>query len=940
MTERTTTPLATYRLQFNHDFTFADAERLVPYLAELGISHVYASPWLKARAGSLHGYDIIDHNEFNPEVGSARDFERLSRALDQHGLGHILDFVPNHMGIAEADNEWWLDVLEWGRASPYADYFDIDWNPTDPHLRNKVLLPFLGNHYGQVLEAGDLQPRFDADNGAFSVWYFEHRFPVAPRDYALLIRAGTDGGDAPVELATLAEQFAGLRVSPTASARRVNDVRRRAEELKARLATLAAGESAARASIEAGLAGLAGHIGEPESFRALHRLLERQAYRLAYWRVAADEINYRRFFDINDLAGIRIENPTLFDAAHRLVGRLLNAGQLDGLRLDHIDGLFDPGEYCRRLAGLVDNPFYISVEKILAHHEHLRDWPVAGTTGYDFMNQVNAFLVDPHGEAAMTRTYRHFIGREIDLGELAYRGKKQVIDTKLSSELHVLARDLNRIAERHWNTRDYTLESLTAALREVVACFPVYRTYVDTRGASADDRRDIGWAVAQARHRWEAADDDIFAFIEAALTTDLVREPGSGYNRRQVLRFAMKFQQYTSPVMAKGFEDTALYRYNRLIGLNEVGGDPAQFGISVAAFHHANTERAEHWPHAQLTTATHDTKRGEDVRARLAIVAAAPEAWEQHVRLWARYNRHKKQPIDERAAPDREDEYLLYQTLVGAWPVEMLDADWSTDAADNFIGRVQGYMHKAIREAKRNSSWTNPNEAYEQAIADFVARILDPAGSRLFLDDFVPFAHRTAEAAVDASLVQLTLKLTCPGIPDVYQGGELWDLNLVDPDNRRPVDFEVRRRLLAEVKRTDELQGAERVAALRDMRAHWRDGRIKLFVLHKLLQLRRHYPQVFSGGAYTALEADGPRAGRICAFVRTHESCRIMVIVARPRAEAGGWAEAVLQSEPGEWREVVRDQPLVSAATIELAELFDTLPAAVLINDKENRCTS
>ncbi|HET7371628.1 MAG TPA: malto-oligosyltrehalose synthase, partial [Gammaproteobacteria bacterium] len=471
-------PRATYRLQFNRDFTFADAERLVPYLAELGISHLYASPWLKARAGSLHGYDIIDHNAFNPEVGSAEDFDRLSDALNRHGLGHILDFVPNHMGVAEVDNEWWLDVLEWGRASLYADYFDIDWSPTDPHLRNKVLLPFLGDHYGQVLEAGDLQPRFDADNGSFSIWYFKHRFPLAPHDYALLIRAGAADDDAPVELATLVEQFAGLRVSPTASARRVNDVRRRAAELKARLATLAAGEPAARAAIEAGVVALAGRAGEPETFKPLHRLLERQAYRLAYWRVAADEINYRRFFDINDLAGIRIENPALFDAAHRLVGELLAKRRLDGLRLDHVDGLFDPGAYCRRLSGLVERPFYIAVEKILAHHEHLRDWPVAGTTGYDFMNQVNGFLVDPNGEAAMTRAYHRFVGREIDFSALVYEAKRQAIDTKLSSELHVLARDLNRIAERHWNTRDYTLESLTAALREIVACFPVYRTYV------------------------------------------------------------------------------------------------------------------------------------------------------------------------------------------------------------------------------------------------------------------------------------------------------------------------------------------------------------------------------------------------------------------------------------------------------------------------------
>ncbi|HET6725028.1 MAG TPA: malto-oligosyltrehalose synthase [Gammaproteobacteria bacterium] len=922
-------PRATYRLQFNRDFTFADAERLVPYLAQLGISHLYASPWLKARAGSLHGYDIIDHNQFNPEVGSAEDFERLSLTLKRHGLGHILDFVPNHMGIAEADNVWWLDVLEWGRASPYSDYFDIDWTPTDPRLRNKVLLPFLGDHYGRVLEAGHLEPRFDMQSGTFSVWYFEHRFPIAPRDYEIVLRAAVEAGEAPVELMTLAEQFAGLRTTATMSARRIAETRNRAMELKTRLATLAAGEPAILSAIEAGIAALAGHAGGPETFRALHRLLERQAYRLAYWRVAADEINYRRFFDINALAGIRIENPQLFDVAHRLVGRLLAEGRLDGLRLDHIDGLFDPAEYCRRLVSRIDRPFYISIEKILARHEHLRDWPIAGTTGYDFMNQVNGLLIDSDGEAAMTRTYYRFVGREIDLPELIYQAKRQVIDTKLSSELHVLARDLNRIAERHWNTRDYTLESLTAALRQVVACFPVYRTYVDARGASADDRRDISWAIAQARRRWEGPEEDIFDFVEAALTADLVSETGSGYNRREVVHFAMKFQQYTSPVMAKGFEDTVLYRYDRLIGLNDVGGDPGRFGISVAAFHHANGERAEYWPHAQLTTATHDTKRGEDVRARLAILAATPAEWNRHVRYWARSNRRRKQSVNDQPAPDRNDEYLLYQTLIGAWPVELLADEWNADAAARFVERVQGYMNKAIREAKRHSSWTNPDAAYEQAVADFVVRIIDPDGGSLFLDDFLPFAREVAAAGVDASLVQLTLKLTCPGVPDIYQGGELWDLSLVDPDNRRPVDFDARRQLLQDIKSIEAVQST----MLREMRERWHDGRIKLFVLHKLLELRRSHAAFFADGSYQPLDVEGPRAERVCAFVRELGDRRMAVAVMLPAAHARDWAQTYVHLPEGgaaEWYDVIHGRPLASSKAIAAPDLFADLPLAVI----------
>jgi (1->4)-alpha-D-glucan 1-alpha-D-glucosylmutase len=933
MTDETskTVPRATYRLQFNREFTFADAQRLVPYLADLGISHLYASPWLKARAGSLHGYDIIDHNAFNPEVGSPEDFDRLSDALARHGLGHILDFVPNHMGIAQADNQWWLDVLEWGRASPYADYFDIDWKPTDPRLRNKVLLPFLGDHYGHVLEAGGLQPRFDADGGTFSVWYYEHRFPLAPRDYAVLIRAGAAATGAPIELTTLAEQCAGLSVPPTASARRVAGVRHRADELKMRLKTLAAGDPAARAVLAAGVEILAGRPGEPASFKPLHRLLERQAYRLAYWRVAADEINYRRFFDINDLAGIRIENPALFDVAHRLVARLLAEGKLSGLRIDHIDGLFDPREYCRRLEALVDRPFYVSVEKILAHHEHLRDWPVAGTTGYDFMNQVNDFLVDPAGEDAMTRAYREFIGRNVDFDDLVYRARIRVIDTKLSSELHVLARDLNRLAERDWSTRDYTLESLTAALRQVVACFPVYRTYVDARGASADDRRDIGWAVARARQRWEAADESIFDFIEAALTTDLADQRGNSRARGRITRFAMRFQQYTSPVMAKGFEDTALYRYNRLIGLNEVGGDPDQFGSSPAAFHHANIERAKHWPSAQLATATHDSKRGGDARARLAVLASMPERWSEHAQNWARYNQRKKTDIDGQAAPDRNDEYLLYQTLVSAWPPALLDAEGNREAGGDFAERVQRCMNKAIREAKRHSSWTNANDAYEQAMAEFIARVLDPDASPLFMADFKPFAREVAELGVDMSLVQLALTLTCPGVPDVYQGGELWDLNLVDPDNRRAVDFKLRAHCLDKVKRAGRLRGAERVSAVRAMRENWRDGQIKLFVLRELLMLRRRYAALFDKGGYEALKVTGPRAERVLAFAREYQDRRIVIAVARPAAEAMTWRDTCVRAAGSNgWREAITGVGVSPAPGIDLDRLFDKLPIAVL----------
>lgn len=932
-------PRATYRLQFNANFTFAEAARLVPYLAELGVSHLYASPWLKARAGSLHGYDIIDHTAFNPEVGSDVDFEWLSAALAEHGLGHILDFVPNHMGIAQADNEWWLDVLEWGRASPYANWFDIDWAPTEPRLRNKVLLPFLGDHYGNVLEAGELAVRFDADSGSYSVWYYGHRFPVAPRDYATLIRAGranVDGG-AGAELEDLAAAATQLGPAASASGRRVAQLRAQAMALKERLAALAVEYPAARAALEHGAAALGGVAGQPESFRALHRLLERQAYRLAYWRVAADEINYRRFFDINDLAGIRVEDPALFERIHRLVQRLLREGKLDGLRIDHIDGLFNPAQYCQRLTRLASRPVYLVVEKILARHERLRaNWPVAGTTGYDFMNQVNNLLIDPAAERVLTRSWQRFIGRADTFDDVLYAARKQVIRTKLSSELHVLARDLNRIAEQHWSTRDYTLETLTHALEEVVACFPVYRTYVDARGASAEDRRDIDWAVAQARKQWDKPDEAIFDFVCAALTTDLVEAPRSGYRRKQVVRFAMKFQQYTSPVTAKGFEDTALYRYNRLVGLNDVGADPRQFGCPPAAFHHANIERAAHWPQAMLATATHDTKRGEDVRARLAALSAVPAEWHREVRRWARFNASKKQTVDGRPAPGRNDEYLLYQTLIGAWPVEMMAAPWPAAAADDFVARIQAYMNKAIREAKVSSSWTNPHAEYERATTDFISRILDPVGARLFLDAFLPLQGRVAGIGMHNSLVQLVLKMTCPGVPDIYQGSELWDLSLVDPDNRRPVDFARRRALLRQVKALDALAPAQRAAEVAVLREHWHDGAIKLYMLHALLQLRAARSAVFAQGNYRPLELEGADAERAIAFVREHEGVQVIVAAMLPAARESAVAE-INVCPPADavpsFADIFTGRQFTPAPRLSAQDLFAVLPVAVLCGE-------
>lgn len=887
-------PTATYRLQFNSGFTFDDAARTASYLRALGVSHLYASPWLKARRGSVHGYDITDHNAFNPELGGAHGFRHLAAILEDYRLGHVLDFVPNHMGIGRADNAWWLDVLEWGPESPYADYFDIDWN-ANSRLKGKVLLPFLGDQYGRELEAGRLVPRFDPATGTCSVWYFDHRFPIAVSNYGALLRrtiaetekAGSEGQGAHVGfLNGIADSFDSL-ASLEPSTRRS-----RAVALKAKLAEFTVDDREAGELIAGSMTTFYGTPGEPETFLPLHRLLEEQHYRLADWNVSSDEINYRRFFNINDLAGIRIENPTLFEAAHRLVARLVAEDKLHGLRIDHIDGLFDPAGYCANLRKLVgdikgDEPFTIVVEKIQARHERLReDWPVQGTTGYDFLAQVNGLFVDMRSEAAMTRAYERFVGREEEFDLLLHEAKLFVMGNVLGGELSMLAKALDELSERHWSTRDFTLEGLRAGLKEVVACFPVYRTYVTAQGATALDRRDIAWATSQARKRWRGPGKEIIDFIESALTADL----GKAFlpdrrTREEAVRFAMRIQQFTGPVMAKSLEDTAFYRYHRLRSLNEVGSDPRTFGLSLSAFHHLNQDRLAHWPQSMLATASHDTKLGEDVRARINVLSEIPVQWGQRAGRWASLNRRRKQDVDARLAPSRNDEYLFYQTLLGAWPIGLRPDDAPDAAYGTFIDRMKAYMLKAIREAKVHTSWSNPNAAYEGALDHFISQVLDPRLGRPFLRDFLPFQERIAVFGMLNSLSQTTLKMTCPGIPDIYQGSELWDLHLVDPDNRRAVDFDRRERTLAEIRaanRTD-----ERVPFLERLRGNWHDGRIKQSLTFTLLRLRQQFPALFLRGSYQPLQAEGPLADRICAFQRKEGPNTLMVAVGRFFAGAG-----------------------------------------------------
>jgi (1->4)-alpha-D-glucan 1-alpha-D-glucosylmutase len=951
------TPTATYRLQFHGGFTFRDAERLVPYLHSLGVSHVYCSPYLKARAGSAHGYDITDHNALNPEVGDEEAFSAFVEALHRHGMGQILDFVPNHVGIGGHENRWWLDVLEYGQSSPYAEFFDIDWEPAKAELRRKVLLPFLGDHYGQVLERGELELRLDSSTGTLSVWYHEHRFPIAPRTYARVLgsrlweleRRGSPGDARLADLIPVVQAFHEL-APPGASARRRATLRQEADEAKAALAALVRAQPAIAAYIEGALREINGSPGHRKSFQSLHRLLETQHYRLAFWRVAADEINYRRFFDINDLAGLRMEREDLFDLTHRRLFDWAEEGQVHGVRIDHVDGLSDPKSYCQRIRQrFPDRPLYLIVEKILAPHEKLRpDWPVDGTTGYEFLNLVNGLFVDSPGERPLDQSYERFAGRSLSFDDILHISKKNVMNFLLGSELQVLANQLDRIAESDWRTRDFTLNSVKEALKDIIACFPVYRTYVSAVGTHPDDQRDIEWAVQGGRKRSFDPEPSLFQWIQQILAGDLLRGPMPYAVRREVIRFITKFQQYTSPVMAKALEDTSFYRYHRLVSLNEVGGDPRRFGISLEDFHAANEERAARWPRAMLTTSTHDTKRSEDVRARINVLSEIPEEWEEKVQSWTRLNRRFKELVDGQAAPTTNHEYLLYQTLMGSWPVEQ--EIMIPEELPGYRERIDAYMIKAAREGKESSSWHNPDAAYEKALSGFVQKILDPSDADAFLGDLLPFASRIAQLGATNSLSQLLLKLTAPGIPDIYRGCELWDLSLVDPDNRRPVDYENRARLLSELKKKFDASDPRRAADVRALAETWWDGRLKLLLTWKLLEFRREHRELFLEGSYRPLSTRGDRARNVCAFAREDRGSTLMV--ASPRLCARlerdnspfplgrtAWGDTMV-SWPGNEVDLFQDivtgheVPTVRRqgfVEVPVAELFADLPIAALV---------
>jgi (1->4)-alpha-D-glucan 1-alpha-D-glucosylmutase len=945
-----TPPVATYRLQLRSGFTFRDAERLVPYLHDLGISHVYCSPYLKARAGSSHGYDIVDHNELDPELGGEEAFESFVATLQRHGMGQILDFVPNHAGIGSDENVWWQDVLEYGRASPYAEFFDIDWEPLTSRLRGRVLMPFLGDDDEEVLERGDLGVTFDAVRGAFRVSYHEHRFPIRPRDHGRILersltaleeRLGPQHGVA-VALRDLQKVFAGL-APPSASAPAQASSRDRAEQAKRELAGLAAKELAAADCLEEAARAFDGKPGDASSFDALRSLLEAQHYCLADWRVAADEINYRRFFDINELAGLRVERANCFERVHALVFRWLEEGKLDGLRIDHIDGLLDPRSYCERVRSRFPE-LYLVVEKILAPHERLRtDWLVEGTSGYEFLNLVNGLLVDGEAESALDRIYREFSGCESSFEDVRYESKKHAMNFLLRSELHALAHRLEHLAQVSGRTGEFSETSLREAIQEIVAWFPVYRSYVDERGAGEEDRHEIDAALRVAREGKSGLGQGLFDWIGGLLVMDTQRRDTRDPQHRQVIDFAMRFQQFTAPVVAKGLEDTSFYRYFRLVSLNEVGGDPDRCGISAKDVHAANQERAASWPAAMLATATHDTKRGEDVRARIDVISEMPAEWESRVLRWAELNEPLKWGDGSEAAPTRNDEYLLYQTLLGSWPGEPPEAFDLPDYSE----RIASYMLKAVREGKESSSWQQPDTGYEDALRRFIHGILQPGSA--FRADFEPFAARIATFGALNGLSQLVLKLTAPGVPDIYQGCELWDLSLVDPDNRRSVDFEHRIHLLGELEREFGQAPDAATGDAVELARSWRDGRLKLLVTWRLLSYRRRNRELFEKGDYVPLETHGEHAGNVFAFTRTFGDARLIVAVPRlcagiPRTAGpfplgqAAWGDTTLrcpESDRDALRHVVTGRRISAsrregAVEIAVADLFAGLPVAAV----------
>jgi (1->4)-alpha-D-glucan 1-alpha-D-glucosylmutase len=925
-------PTATYRVQFHSGFTFSDAAAIIPYLHRLGISDLYASPYFQATPGSAHGYDVTDHNTLNPEVGGPEGYAALTAALAGHQMSQVVDFVPNHMGVSESSNEWWRDALENGPSAVCARFFDIDWDPPQSSLRGKVLIPTLEDHIGKVLEAGKLKVETD-ENGGFRVSYYEKRFPLDPKTYAWIwsmVLPQADDQQLSAALEELIRDWENLPEPGETDGLLQRERAMQVAALRQRSQALLAEAPRLNEAIAQALSELNGKPGEPRSFDGLERLLAAQKYRLCYWRAGSEELNYRRFFDVDQLIALRVEIPEVFTASHQLLGELFASGAVTGVRIDHIDGLWDPQGYLEALQGLYrektgGDELYLLVEKILEEDETLPEsWPVHGTTGYDFLCEVARWLIDADAENRITGIYRRFTGERWRFRDLSYQKKKLVISLSLTNTASNLGAQLHRLSEGDRRTRDFTVRSLSKAIEEMVACLPVYRTY--RRGdheIQPADREVIAYAAAEAIRRNPALDPKPFEFTRDVLLSLYPTDQDTPARQTYARRWIMRFQQFTGAVMAKGVEDTVFYLYNRLNALNDVGGNLARFSLSADEFHLRCRRRWSHWPHAMLTTSTHDTKLSEDVRARLSALSEVSDEWERGLEAWRELNRDARTDVDGDLSPDANEEYLLYQVMVGSWPL----AGPEVARQPEYLQRLQGYARKAINEGKRNSSWTQPNEAWLESVAQFLAKILS-AESR-FPEAFDPFAQSVAWLGMLNSLRQVTLKLTAPGVPDIYQGNEVWDFSLVDPDNRRPVDYLYRQRLMDEIDHRP----------VEDMWRNWQDGGIKLWLTRQLLTFRRQHPRLFLAGSYEPVEASGPHASRLLAFLRQAEGEQLLVIVSRLTAPLGPepvgprWEGTQVAAGEGDapWTCVLTEEKRSARnGAMDLSGVFSALPIAVL----------
>lgn len=961
MKNRKQLPSSIYRLQFNHHMTFHTAKEIVDYLHTLGITHCYASPIWLSKSGSLHGYDIKDHTKLNPELGTDEDFSLFVQSLRTRSMGLIIDIVPNHVYIADATNPWWKNVLENGRASPYADYFDIDWKPIRTELVNKILLPLLDQNYGESLENQKIKLTYC--EGSFSLELYDHLLPTDPKSWNAILEPLIKEGEGTVtpedanllELKSIISSLSHLPSTTEKDIDKIEERQREKEIIKIRLGKVFTQSPVLLNLLVKKLQAINGTIGNSKSFDELEAFINAQTYWLCYWRVANNEINYRRFFDVFEFAGLRLENPKVFTELHSLLFQLIEKGDIDGIRVDHIDGLWNPEYYLRNLQRLwkqaregkdSDEGMYLVVEKILLGNEKLNpEWPISGTVGYDFLNQLNRIYVFQNNKLQIIDIYRHFTGINSHPNELVYDCKALILLSSMSSELQMLVRRLSSIAFENRNTRDFTADTLQASLRSIIAYFAVYRSYINAEDKIIHevDRKFIQSAIAKAKRRNPYLSPSIFDFIKSIL---LLEHPSELNQDQQAEReaFVMRFQQLTGPVMAKGLEDTAFYRYYPLSSLLEVGAELSNFGNELSFFHQKNRERLDDWPHAMTTTSTHDTKRSEDVRARINVLSEIPEQWEQALARWSEYNRPFKHDNDDEAIPNDNEEYLLYQTLIGTWPYDSMNREQYQE----YVQRIQHYMEKAIKEAKIDTSWINPNPQYEEKVHQFVQEILDRnAKENPFLADFENFHAKVRLPGVLNSLSQLVVKLTSPGIPDIYQGNELWDFSLVDPDNRHPVDFQKRIEL---IKTLPIWEKGDRTALLKELLLHFEDGRIKLWITICSLHARQRHSELFSKGSYEPLIVKGDKANHIIAFARTFEGKTVITITTRffthllqndnLLIDTNTWSNTSIELSPDftrkKYRDIFSNREIESrknkdgAIVIELHEALNPLPMVIL----------